>query len=391
MTARAEWAIEDSFVGAGPLRLGEGELGRAARLVSLIFLLSAALVLLKSAQSGIFLMAYKKTMIPWAFFASAITLSVASLATVPLASRLGAARLLRVTLLACACALVGVWALLAAHAPAAPFVLYVIIEAASGVLLIHGWAVVSQATTARSAKRLLPIAGSGATLAWTFVGLLVVPLAHVFGAPALLLGASGMLVALVPLVTIIRHRDLAAHVGGKRRSGMVAEWGKALAYLRAVPLLRVMATLSILALVTEQFMDYVLMTAAHERYTSEAACAGFFGRYYGITSAITLTVLLTRLGTRHARAGHFPQPAPHPHHDRRRRRGRGDSTPRSARPSSCAASTASSNSRSGVPRASRRRRRYRPSSACSRERSSEACSRPRRTPSPRRCSRSCPT
>jgi hypothetical protein len=292
VTARA---TDDPFI-ARVLHLGEGELGRAARLVALIFSLSAALVMIKSAQSGIFLMAYPKTMIPWAFFASAITLSCASLATVPLASRLGAARLLRVTLIACATALLGARALLATHLPAAPFVLYVVVEAVAGVVLIHGWGVVSQATTARSAKRLLPIAGAGATLAWTFVGLLVVPLAHVFGAPALLLFAGGVFLAMVPLVMSIRARDLAAHVTARRRTGTLAEWKKALAYLRAVPLLRVMATLSILALVTEQFMDYALMTAAHERYATEASCAGFFGRYYGITSAITLLFLLLLSG-----------------------------------------------------------------------------------------------
>jgi hypothetical protein len=285
---------EESFI-ARALHLGEGELGRAARLVALIFALSACLVMIKSAQSGIFLMAYPKTMIPWAFFASAITLACSSLATVPLASSLGAARLLRVTLISCALALLGVRGLLALGVPGAPFVLYVVIEAISGVLLIHGWAVVSQATTARSAKRLLPIAGAGATLAWTFIGLAVTPLAHLFGAPALLFFAAGVLFAMVPLVMAVRTHDLAPHVPKPPKS-TVAEWSKALAYLRSVPLLRVMASLSILALVTEQFMDYVLMSAATERYATPAACASFFGRYYGVTSAITLAVLLLLSG-----------------------------------------------------------------------------------------------
>jgi hypothetical protein len=287
-------AHEQPFI-ARVLRLGEGELGRAARLVSLIFALSACLVMIKSAQSGIFLMAYPKTMIPWAFFASAITLACSSLATVPLASSLGAARLLRVTLISCALAILAVRGLLALAVPGAPFVLYVVIEAISGVLLIHGWAVVSQATTARSAKRLLPIAGAGATLAWTFIGLAVTPLAHLFGAPALLFIAAAILLGMVPLVMAVKSHDLAPHMP-KPRSSTVTEWKKALAYLRSVPLLRVMATLSILALVTEQFMDYVLMSSATERYATPAACASFFGRYYGVTSAITLAVLLLLSG-----------------------------------------------------------------------------------------------
>ena len=60
--------------------LAEGEGGRATRLLGLVFAMSSALVLLKAAQSGIFLSAYPRKMIPWAFAASASVESAGSAA-----------------------------------------------------------------------------------------------------------------------------------------------------------------------------------------------------------------------------------------------------------------------------------------------------------------------
>ncbi len=49
------------------LDLPEGQGARAARMLGLVFALSAGLALMKSAQSGVFLAAYPRTAIPWAF------------------------------------------------------------------------------------------------------------------------------------------------------------------------------------------------------------------------------------------------------------------------------------------------------------------------------------
>ena len=282
--------IEDRLVRL--LGLGEGELGRAARLVSLIFVLSASLVMLKSAQNGIFLLAYPQTMIPRAFFASAALLSTTSMLLVPLAARLGAARLAMVSMAACAAAVLVLRLLLALHVPYAPFILYAVVETVAGVLLIQGWAVVSQATTPRSAKRLLPVAGAGATVAWTVFGLLVPPVTHRMGAPFLLLVAPVLFGVSIFLVAAIRTRDLPLASGKPRRRSMVAEWRSAFAFLRSVPLMRVMTALSILALLTEQLMDFLLMSSAYDRFRTADSCAAFFGRYYGITSAVTLVFVL---------------------------------------------------------------------------------------------------
>ncbi|MCS6901194.1 MAG: cyclic nucleotide-binding domain-containing protein [Myxococcales bacterium] len=279
------------------LGLADGEGGRATRLLALVFTLSSALVLLKAAQSGIFLAAYPKAMIPWAFAVSAVTLATLSLLSVPMAARLGPVRLTSWTLGTAAASLLLLWGLLWAHLPHAPFALYVVIEAFCGLLLIQVWSVVSEATNARSAKRLLPVAGVGATMAWTVVGLLVPGITHLTGAPGLLLLAPLLLLGCLGLVRAVASQDLSGESRMMvRRAPMLQEWKEGFSFVRDVPLMRIMALLSVLSLVSEQLMDYQMMAAARERYGAPSAVASFFGTYYGITSAISLLSLLSVSG-----------------------------------------------------------------------------------------------
>jgi hypothetical protein len=275
------------------LGLADGEGGRAIRLLALVFVLSSALVLLKTAQSGIFLAAYPKTAIPWAFAVSAVTLASLSLLSVPMAARLGPVQLASLTLSTAAASLLLLRGLLWAHFPHVPFALYVVIEAFCGLLLIQVWSVVSEATNARSAKRLLPVAGVGATMAWTLVGLLVPGITHFTGAPGLLLLAPLLLLGCLGLVRAVARSDLSGESKVMiRKAPMLQEWKEGFAFVRGVPLMRVMALLSVLSLVSEQLMDYQMMAAARERYGAPAAVASFFGTYYGVTSAISLLSLL---------------------------------------------------------------------------------------------------
>jgi HEAT repeat protein len=275
------------------LGLADGEGGRATRLLALVFALSAALVLLKAAQSGIFLGAYPKATIPWAFACSAIALATLSLLSVPMAARLGPVRLASLTLGAAAVSLVALRLMLAAGLRHTPFALYVIIEAFCGLLLIQVWSVVSEATNARSAKRLLPVAGVGATTAWTVIGLLVPGITPWLGAPGLLLLAPVLLLACLGLVQAVARNDLTGESKAMtRKAPVLQEWREGFAFVRSVPLMRIMALLSVLSLVSEQLMDYQIMAAARERYGAPAAVASFFGTYYGVTSAISLLSLL---------------------------------------------------------------------------------------------------
>lgn len=272
------------------LDLPEGQGARALRMLALIFLLSAALSLMKAAQSGIFLAAYPRTAIPWAFASSSLLLATLSAVAVAFTERLGTARLGGIALSWSALGLLGLRALLLLEEPAIPFVTYVVIEAASGVLVIQVWAVASAATDARTARRLLPVAGIGAGLAWTISGLAVHPMVEVIGAEGLLV-ASPALLALSWLVA----RAMAAHdLDVRDRQGRRAArtpLSEAFRFVARVPLLRMMAVLSILALVVEEVMDFHVMSTAREALGDADAISAFFGRYYAITSAIGVLLL----------------------------------------------------------------------------------------------------
>jgi HEAT repeat protein len=279
------------------LGLADGEGSKAVRLLSLVFTMSSALVLLKAVQSGIFLVAYPRSVIPWAFAASAVTLASLSMLSVPMAARLGPVKLASFTLGLSATALIALRVLLWMGPPHIPFVLYVLVEAICGLLLIQIWSVVSEATNARSAKRLLPVAGVGASIAWTVVGLLVPGIVHLVGAAGLLVIAPLLLLAALGLVQAVARLDLGREATrGRPRAPMIQEWKNGLAFVRSVPLMRVMTVLSVLALISEQLMDYQMMAAARERYVAPAALASFFGNYYGVTSALSLLLLLGASG-----------------------------------------------------------------------------------------------
>ncbi len=300
MTSHASALSSEGSLSARALHalgLREGEGPRALRLLGLIFTMSAALVLLKAAQSGIFLVAYPRSTIPWAFAASALTLAAASMALVPLAARLGPSRLAALVFVSGAFVVLGMRVAMALRVPHAKFALYVVIEALSGVLLIQTWSVVSEASNARSAKRLLPIAGIGASAAWTLGGLLVPGLVAWFGASSLLVAAPALLFVCLGLVVAVRRSDLGDAVErGSKRASLASEWRAGFDFVRRVPLMRVGVVLSVLALITEQLMDFQFMSAARERYAEPGACSSFFGTYYGVTSAVAMVLLLTLSG-----------------------------------------------------------------------------------------------
>lgn len=278
-----------SFV-ARWLDLPEGRGARAARMLALVFFLSAGLSLMKAAQTGIFLASYPRTMIPWAFAVSSVTLAGLSALSVSAAGRLGIARLGAVALVLSAIALVALRLLLFVHGGIVPFVIYVVVEAASGVLIIQVWAVATAATDARTARRLLPVAGIGGGLAWTISGFAVTPLVAAIGAEGLLLSGAVVLGIALALVVAIERHDLDVHErrGAGRRAGSVRD---ALRFVGRVPLLRMMATLSILALVVEEVMDFHVMSTARETLGDAAAISAFFGRYYAVTSLLGVLLL----------------------------------------------------------------------------------------------------
>ena len=285
------------------LNLAEGEGPRALRAFSLIFTVSAALVFLKAVQGGIFLSAYPRTMIPWAFAAAALTIAPFSALLMGSTARFGAVRLAQWTLWGGAVVSLVLRGLLFASVPGTPFVVYVAIEAVSGLVVIQTWSVVSSTVDARSAKRILPLAGVGASVAWTLGGLLLSQVVGLIGVQGFLLVVPLLFALAVWLIRRIVRSDLREPTRSPRPTSLIAGWREGFDFVLQVPLMRLCLLLSVLALLGEQLMEYQLLATARDRYGAQAAIASFFGRFYGITSAVSLVLqlglssrILSRLG-----------------------------------------------------------------------------------------------
>ncbi|HEV8325368.1 MAG TPA: Npt1/Npt2 family nucleotide transporter [Myxococcota bacterium] len=271
----------------------DGEGSRLARLVALIFALSAAVVIAKAAQSGIFLSAYPRAAIPIAFTYSALVLAGVSFLASAFAERLGPLRLAAATMAVSAAFFAGGRLLLTSKAHVVPLVVYVGIEALTGLLLIQGWAVVTEAVDVRSAKRLLPLVGNGASIAWAAGGFGTSGLVHLVGTEQLLLIAPVLLAVSLVLVRAIERYDLGGRAArGSRTMSLAAGARAGLRYVAAEPLMKVIAALAVLALLVEQILDFQLMAAVRERYLAPAGITAFMGLFYGATGVITVLAQL---------------------------------------------------------------------------------------------------
>ena len=275
------------------LNIPEASVPRALRMLGMIFTMSSALVLMKAAQSGLFLAVFTRDEIPWAFAASAITLASASAYSVAATPRLGATRMALRTLAMVSLALSTLFASLHLHdARWLRFITYVVVEASAGLLVIQIWSVASAATDARTVRQLMPIAGIGAGLAWVIFGLFVRPLGHALGAESLLLVAPAMLALCAALVRAIALLDVKPHVpGASARGTRVARLKAGFGFVIADPLMRLLTALSLLSLLLEQLMDLHLMSEARATYDDAEAISAFFGSYYAATSALSLILL----------------------------------------------------------------------------------------------------
>lgn len=286
--------------------LREGEGGRTGRLFAFIFLLTVAFVLSKAAQRALFLAAYPRSRIPDAFIISALSLAAASFLASALAARMGPTRLVLALLGVSTGLLLGARLALAGEVPAAPMALYVLIEVVIGLLVVQSWTVVTEVLDVRSAKRLLPLIGNAAGIAWALGGFAVPAIVGWIGTADLLVLAAALLAAAGLAVRVIERRDLGGRAArGARGTTLWAGARAGMRYVRKVPLLRVLAVITVLGLLIELVLDFQLLAAAQSHYaTAPDRISSFMGLFFGITGAAGLLApllfsgrVLTRFGS----------------------------------------------------------------------------------------------
>lgn len=275
---------------ADAVGLREGEGARTGRLFAFIFLLTVAFVFAKAAQRGIFLAAYPRSRIPDAFIISALCLAVASFIASALAARLGPTRLILWLLAATA----GLFALarlaITSEWGGAPMALYVLVEVAIGLLLVQSWSVVTEVLDVRSAKRLLPIVGNAAGVAWALGGFAVPALVELTGTADLLCLSAALFAASAFLVRSLVRKDLGGRAArGARGTTLWAGARGGLRYVRSEAVLRVLAVLTVIGLLVEMVLDYQILAAAQVHFaTHPDRISSFMGSFYGVTGAIAL-------------------------------------------------------------------------------------------------------
>lgn len=289
------------------LGLQDGEGPRTSRLFTFIFLLTSAAVLARSAQRELFLAAYPRSAIPDAFLLSAGVLAVASLGISALTERVSLVRLMRWLLAGGAGLLVLAFVAARAWAAGGPMTVYVTVEVLISLLLSQAWAVASEAIDVRSAKRLLPVIGLGAGLAWTVGGFAVSGLAMLFGPATLLLLGAASLAGALGVLALVARRDIAAE---RRKAPPEPFFSGLVSGLRSIftePLTRVLAAIITIELVVEKITDFQLFAFAQQTFAGQpGGVAAFMGLFFGVTGAITLLAplvsgrLLTTFGSTRA-------------------------------------------------------------------------------------------
>ncbi len=270
------------------VQAGEGP--RTTRLFGFIFLLTSAAVAARSAQRELFLAAFTRDAIADAFFFGSGALVVASLGVSAWAERASPVQLMRWLLLVGVVGLAGAFGLALAWPAQGPMLIFVLVEVLFSILLGQAWAVVGEAVDVRAAKRLLPVVGLGAGLAWTVGGFAVGGLAKLVGpASLLLLAAAGLVGALTALEVVARRDVTTAPLVPRTQQRFLPGLWSGLVYLAKEPLTRVLAVLITVELMVEKVTDYQLFALAQQRFAGQPGeLASFMGLFFGVTGALSL-------------------------------------------------------------------------------------------------------
>lgn len=270
------------------LQAGEGP--RTARLFGFIFLLTAAAVAARSAQRELFLAAFSRAAIPDAFLYASAALVAASLGLSAWAERASPVQLMRWLLGGGVALLFGCWGLAARWPAEGPMLIFVVVEVLLSLLLAQAWTVVGEAVDVRAAKRLLPVIGLGAGLAWTVGGFAVSGVAKALGPGSLLLGGAALLVAAFTALEVVTRSDLEALATKPRTpKPFIAGLRAGLASIAKEPLTRVLAVIITGELMVEKVTDFQLFALAQQEFGGHAGdLAAFMGLFFGVTGALSL-------------------------------------------------------------------------------------------------------
>jgi ATP/ADP translocase/HEAT repeat protein len=301
------------------LRPGEG--GRTLLLCLVVFTGHAVQSVGKILQLSVFLDHYGRQVIPYAFLVSAVSVALVSTAFAALARLVGRDRLAPLTIAVLLCGFL-IWRLVVAgRCPHSAFILYIWVEVASVLAVVLAWNGVNNACDPRQGKRILPLAGLGASMAFLLGGFGVHPLIKLgLRAEDLSFFVMAALAAGVFLHQALAraNREHDPEPRGERRAkkatkqsprpratggrGIVEALRSGFGQIAASKLLTMFAVVTVLAILAQQLLDYMFLSTLKHHY-DKTELAAFLGIFMGALGAVQIVLqllvtgrLLSRLG-----------------------------------------------------------------------------------------------
>lgn len=278
------------------LKIRKGEFSRTG--LHFLYLLNVvgAFIIGRTVASALFLAEYDASQLPWMYVASAVAVAGSSWLYSRSAGKVRLDRLVAISTVLLAVAILLARAALWMKLPAVYPVLYVLVEVMGSVMIIQFWSFTNTLHTTREAKRLFGVIGAGGVLANIIVGFGTAGLLRVVATEDLLLLMSVNMLACVALVSHLGRRGQQQLVQAMALGPQAGKWARMKVSQEATRVfaskhLKIIAGIVALTFIVTTLVDYQFKIIAAEAFAKEDL-ATFFSLLYGFTGIIALFIQL---------------------------------------------------------------------------------------------------
>ncbi|MCK5733992.1 MAG: hypothetical protein KAI38_07385, partial [Candidatus Latescibacteria bacterium] len=281
-----------------PFTLRKEEEHRAALMFGYIFLIIAALLVVKPVRNSLFLTEFGPEQLPYAFILSAAVSALVAFLYARLASRFVLNRLIEGWLVFSTLCLLASWVMLHNGVQAGWFIyaFYVWVAIFGVISASQFWLLANYVFNAREAKRVFGLLGAGGIAGAIFGGYLTKYLAPVLGTDHLIFLCVGFLGACLLLLRLIWTKPVQRSVreshSEKHRGASSADGGNPIKLILQSRHLTYLAGLIGVGVLVANLVEYQFNAIASGAIQNEDQLTAFFGFWYSNLSILSLTIQL---------------------------------------------------------------------------------------------------
>ncbi|MCK5329434.1 MAG: hypothetical protein KAR36_12590 [Candidatus Latescibacteria bacterium] len=285
-----------------PFTLRKEEEHRAALMFGYIFLIIAALLVVKPVRNSLFLTEFGPEQLPYAFILSAAVSALVAFLYARLASRFVLNRLIEGWLVFSTLCLLASWVMLHNGVQAGWFIyaFYVWVAIFGVISASQFWLLANYVFNAREAKRVFGLLGAGGIAGAIFGGYLTKYLAPVLGTDHLIFLCVGFLGACLLLLRLIWTKPVQRSVreshSEKHRGASSADGGNPIKLILQSRHLTYLAGLIGVGVLVANLVEYQFNAIASGAIRNEDQLTAFFGFWYSNLSILSLTIQLFLTG-----------------------------------------------------------------------------------------------